>query len=68
MRNITAGFAAVVILFGLVGAFVVGINRSEIVECNTWAAQAQQFKGFYLTHWQAEQCEAHHITVNAPVQ
>lgn len=68
MKNITAGLGVVVVVLLLVGAFVVGESRTEIVECNTWAAQAKEFKNFYLTHWQADQCAAHNIVVNAPVQ
>ena len=67
-KEITAGFAVVVMCLLLSAAFVIGWNREERVECLTWQQQATQFKGFYLTHWQAEQCAAHDIVINAPIQ
>lgn len=45
-----------------------GWNKQEIVDCNTWAQQANAYPAFYLTHWQKDQCDAHGITINAPVK
>lgn len=44
------------------------LDRSEIVECKKWQSEASEYNGFYLTHWQSEQCRAHKITINAPVK
>jgi hypothetical protein len=63
------GFVCVLAIGALfVIALFVGMNRQEVVECDTWAQQASQYPAFYLTQWQADQCAAHHITVNAPVK
>lgn len=45
-----------------------GMDKSEVVECNKWQSQAVEYSGFYLTHWQADQCRAHNITINAPIK
>lgn len=44
-----------------------GLNKQEEVDCYTWQKQAKEYQNFYLTTWQAEQCEAHGIEVDAPV-
>lgn len=61
----------IVIIMGAVAVALVGIsgiNKSEVVECNHWTSQAAEYSGFYLTHWQADQCKAHGIIINAPVK
>ncbi len=63
----------VVIIFTvLVGALVLvilaSITANEKTECREWQEQAAKFEGFYLTNWQAEQCQAHSIIINAPVK
>lgn len=45
-----------------------GLNRSERLECLAWRNYSQQYAGFYLTEWQADQCLAHDITINAPIK
>lgn len=61
---------AAVILFSaaFVAAFVVGTGRSEVMECNKWNQEADAYPGFYLAHWQKDQCDAHGIVINAPVK
>jgi hypothetical protein len=44
-----------------------GFDRQEVVECNQWKAQAAEFENFYLTGWQADQCEAHGITIDTTI-
>lgn len=68
MQKITTGLFLAAVGIAFVAALMYGSNKQEIVDCNTWAEQATQYQGFYITHWQAEQCEAHHITVNAPIK
>lgn len=55
-----------VMLIGLV--IESGINKGEIVECNKWQEHAAMYEGFYLVQWQKDQCDAHQITINAPVK
>lgn len=53
---------------------LLGSDRGEIMECNKWHAQAAEFANnptsaqFFLTRWQKDQCDAHGITINAPVK
>lgn len=68
MKNITFGFVVFALFVALVAAAMYGFNKQEIVECNTWAEQAAQYPHYYITHWQAEQCTSHHVTINAPIQ
>ena len=54
---------------------IVGVDKQEIVECQKWERQSQEFgrydsktqTGFYITNWQSEQCKAHRITIDAEV-
>lgn len=59
-----------IVLFIGVGmwAFEDGTNKGEIVECKKWQSEAAQYSGFYLTKWEAEQCVAHNIIINAPIK
>ena len=68
MKIITSTFIIAVAVILTAAALMYGINKQEAVECNEWAMQATQFKGYYITQWQADQCADHHITVNAPVK
>lgn len=73
MKKFLTWFLWIAMLFG--GVYFVAkwadwsMNQSEIVECRKWQEQAAQFAGgFYLVKWQSEQCQAHNITINAPVK
>lgn len=67
MKNIT-----IIVLIAIIGAFIMwqGLNKSEVIECNKWANQAEEYRtsGFYILQWQSDQCAAHHITINAQIQ
>lgn len=56
------------ILIGGVNLVNSSMNKSEVVECNQWKSQAAEYSGFFLAHWQADQCKAHNIIINAPVK
>lgn len=64
-------FLFVFIAIGLVVVFIFSVgkftDKNEIVECLNWKAQAQEFPAFFLTQWQADQCKAHSIFINAEV-
>lgn len=68
MRKIAFGFLMVLAAVLVILAGRVGIDKNEIVECDSWSAQAAQYSNFYLTQWQKDQCDAHGITINAPVK
>lgn len=53
---------------GLIWAVIVGVNRTERVECFKWKEQAKTFPAFYITQWQKEQCDYNGITIDAPVK
>lgn len=57
----------VVALLGV--ALMIGLPRSEVAECKKWSDQAKEYRGnFYLAQWQADQCAAHNITIDAPIK
>lgn len=66
------GSIVVIVIALVIGVFIAfneAISKGEISECEKWQNQAVVFtRGFYLTKWQADQCEAHGIEVNAPVR
>lgn len=55
-------------LIGVVLAVAVlrySVKSQETYECQIWSQQAQNYRDFYLTTWQAEQCKARGIEVQA---
>ena len=64
---ITLGILA--LLIALVFTFTYGFNQQEINECDQWQKWATEYRkaGFYITGWQAAQCAAHNIEIDAPV-
>lgn len=40
----------------------------EISECKEWTVNAANLNNYYFTQWQADQCAAHGIKVNAPIK
>jgi len=60
-----------VVILGAIGSYYAlneGLNRHEITECYQWQQWASEYSEFYLTEWQAQQCEHHGIAVEAPVR
>ena len=57
---------ALLIFFGLGVKYA--IERHEQFECYKWQAEANSYPNFYLTQWQAEQCQRWHIKIDAPVK
>lgn len=68
MKNLTLSFVVAVLLVLLAIALLYGINKQEVADCLTWQAQSKEYPEFYITQWQKAQCDAHYITVTAPVQ
>lgn len=58
----------ILLIASLIYTLDVGMNRQEIVDCNTWKQYAEEYPNFFLTQWQAEQCKAHNIIINAPIK
>lgn len=66
-KVMTVTFIIVAMSLFVVLSFM-GLGRSEVVECDQWQAQSQQYPAFYLVAWQKSQCDAHGIIINAPVK
>lgn len=65
----TEFFAIVFVAVCFSALISISFDRSEVVECNTWARQAQEYSTqFYLLGWQKAQCDAHGLIINAPVK
>ncbi len=62
------GILVFAIISGVVGIAIFSMNEQERNDCNHWAEQARVYPGFFLTQWQADQCKAHDIVVNAPIK
>lgn len=67
MKEVFYVILIVCAIAGVMFGVITGINNSEATECFKWQGQAKQFPGFYLTNWQKGQCDAHSITIDAPV-
>lgn len=68
-------FRIAIAVVGIVGAFFLfgfilnaSLDTSEVFECNKWNDEATYLIGYYVTPWQVAQCNAHGITLNAPVE
>lgn len=54
---------------------IMSADKSEIVECQKLQSQSKEYPaynsktqtGFYITKWQAEQCKAHSMQIDATV-
>lgn len=68
MSNFKTGFVVGLVMFISFAAFYAGLQRQERYECYMWKFQAEEYTDFYLTQWQADQCAAHKIAVNAPIK
>ena len=68
MKVFNAIVLSLFILFILAALLLMGFKKEEQVSCHKWQEHAEQFAGFYLTQWQKDQCDAHGIEINAPVQ
>lgn len=61
-----------VFMFGLVAVALAfsteALNRVEVSECMKWEQEAIEYPQYFIKQWQADQCKAHDIIINAPVQ
>lgn len=60
--------AVFLILYTIASSISDSIDKKEINECRKWQEYSAQYSGFYLVQWQADQCKAHEIIINAPVK
>ncbi len=72
MKTFFTGIFAGLVFIGIAGTMFAmclwAINTQEVGECRTWTANAKVLNNYYFTQWQADQCAAHGITVNAPIK
>jgi len=69
MKKLLIAIALILSLAALLSGLSVGLNRAERAECIEWQRQSADYaRLFYLTKWQAEQCEAHGVVIKAPVK
>lgn len=59
---------AICVLIGFFHLLDSAMDRSEVFECTKWKVMSEQYEGFYITHWQNDQCNAHDIVINAPIK
>lgn len=55
----------------LISGFGYGIAKHEKIECEKWANEAKNDKyapNYYITQWQADQCNHYGITIDAPIK
>lgn len=55
-------------IIAIIGHMIVtGWNKNEQVECIKWQEQSWKFNQFYITKWQAMQCQRWNIEINAKI-
>lgn len=67
IKTAAAIAATAAIAAGFFYALSQGVSKSERAECLKWQSEARQFVGYYLTSWQAAQCAAHGVAIDAPI-
>jgi len=71
MKTIITVVSTVLVIIGGVWLLVLfakaAVESYETKECKQWAEDAEKYPGYYLTQWQADQCEARGVKVNAPI-
>lgn len=67
IKAIILSIVGIGIGIGLFQMLIIGLDRSARSECYKWQEQALQYRGFYLTKSEAEQCNEFNIKVEAPV-
>lgn len=68
MKVITVIVGAMVAIALISAVVSYAVDRDEIHECHTWASQAAQYSGYYITQWQKQECDAHRIFVTGVVK
>lgn len=68
--SVVIGIGLMIVVWSIVFGLLMwhAMNRQEVVECNEWQKQAQEYDQFFLVQWQADQCRAHGIIINAPIR
>lgn len=62
--------AVVVVAFAvaIIYALYIGLDKQELVACNQLKAYSQTYPQFYLTQSEKEMCDAHGVSIDAPVK
>lgn len=68
MDKIIAGVILGLTAGAMLAIFTIGLGSSEKNECVKWREQSKQYKEFYLTKWQKDQCDHYNISIDAPVK
>ena len=66
--TILIGIAVILILIGAIVLAAINGGDPEEAECLKWQSEAKHFEGYYLLQWQADQCQAHGIQIDAVVK
>lgn len=67
MSNIVGGVCVILGVVLFVFLLNIDMSRAEVVDCLKWQKEAQEYPNYYLLQWQAMQCEAHDISIDAPI-
>lgn len=76
MKDSIIGISAIIALvalallgcWGIVKFVNWQLDQTEIADCKRWTFDAVRMKDYYFTQWQADQCAAHNIKINAPIK
>ena len=69
--NIAKTTIYILVAFFVGAIVIVGISKATLQmeedECMKWQQYAKEYPSFYLTSWQKEQCDRHHIDIDARI-
>lgn len=68
MKILLLTIASISIALLFLSAFLRAIEKTERAECLRWQKEAEEYGKYYLTQWQADQCTAYKIKVEAPIR
>jgi hypothetical protein len=68
MQKIILVIIGAIFIIGVGKLIAIGMDRNEVHECLKWQQQSFEYEGtFYLTKWQAMQCQSWNVVIDAKI-
>jgi hypothetical protein len=67
MKKIILVIIGAIFIIGVGKLIAIGVDKNEQYECYRWQEQSWKFNQFYITKWQALQCQHWNIEINAKI-
>ena len=69
MKNTTLLILGLITVLVIVAMIMPSVwERRETGQCQLWQAEAERYGDYFISNWQAEQCNARGVYIDAPVK